>query len=73
MTDTAASSIITDHPFASAQWWSRCPACGLSAAAHREIDALTEARMREELRALPYRCPVCATPPMTECEHGRPS
>lgn len=67
--DTRAASVVTDHAFAADPWWERCPVCGLSMAAHLYIDVRTEARMRDEIRALPYRCPACAKPPMTDCTH----
>jgi hypothetical protein len=35
ITDGAAASIITDHPFEPrAEWWSLCKRCGLAKSAH---------------------------------------
>jgi hypothetical protein len=57
--DTAASSIVTDHPFDARLWWERCIHCGLSMAAHAHLTNSVRYGRAASLGALDHRCPAC--------------
>jgi len=57
MSDTAASSIITDHPFDAERWWDRCAVCNYSMAAHAHMHV--RLARATSLGALDHRCPRC--------------
>lgn len=59
MSDTAAASGITDHPFDAERWWERCTHCGFSMAAHDTLTDTVRADRAVTLGAHDHRCPAC--------------